>query len=134
MCDSTASTHLLAGQATAKLLLRGNQVYITSQNLVEFWVVATRPTDVNGLGWNVAKTNYEIEQILAQFTLLEDNPEIFSNWLNLVNTKQIKGKRIHDARLVAVMLTYGISHLLTFNPKDFNSITEVTVVHPQTII
>ena len=134
MCDGTASSHFLAGQATAKLLQQEHQVYITSQNLIEFWVVATRPLQVNGLGWNIAKTNFEIEQILAQFPLLEDNRAIFSNWLNIVNTNQIKGKRVHDARLGAVMITHGITHLLTFNPKDFNRITGITIVHPQNII
>lgn len=134
MCDGNASTHLLAGEATAKLLKQEHQVYLTSQNLIEFWVVATRPLEVNGLGWNVKKTQSEVTQILAQFPILEDTSDIFKYWLNIVNINQIKGKRVHDARLVAVMLVHKITHLLTFNPQDFKNIPNIIVVHPQDVI
>lgn len=133
MSDSTSPVNLLAGRAAATLFKQQNRLFITSQNIVEFWVVATRPAQVNGLGWSVQQTRTEIEQILSQFPLLEETPEIFPYWFNLVTTYQFQGKRVHDARLVAVMLTYGITHLLTFNPDDFKSINEIVVVHPQAI-
>lgn len=133
MSDSTSPVNLLAGRAAATLLKQQNRLFIASQNIVEFWVVATRPAQVNGLGWSVQQTRTEIEQILSQFPLLEETPEIFPYWFNLVTTYQFQGKRVHDARLVAVMLTYGITHLLTFNPDDFRSINEIVVVHPQAI-
>ena len=44
------------------------------------------------------------------------------------------GKRTHDIRLVGVMLANNITHLLTFNPKDFNRITDVTIVQPQELL
>lgn len=110
MCDGNASTHLLAVEATAKLLKQKHQVYLTSQNLIEFWVVATRPLEVNGLGWSVKKTQSEVTQILAQFPILEDTSDIFKYWLNIVNVNQIKGKRVHDARLIAVMLVHKVTH------------------------
>jgi predicted nucleic acid-binding protein len=50
-----------------------------------------------------------------------------------VTNYQLQGKRVHDARLVAVMLVHGVTHLLTFNPDDFRSIHEIVVVHPQAI-
>ncbi|HEY9611556.1 hypothetical protein [Allocoleopsis sp.] len=46
---------------------------------------------------------------------------------------QLQGKRVHDARLVAVILAHGVTHLLTFNPDDFRSINEIVVVHPQAL-
>lgn len=131
--DPTSPSQALADISVTRLLSRNDRLYITSQNIVEFWVVATRPAQVNGLGWSVQKTRTEIEQILSQFPLLEETPEIFPYWFNLVTTYQLQGKRVHDARLVAVMLTYGITHLLTFNPDDFRSINEIVVVQPQAI-
>jgi len=133
MSDSTSPVHLLAGQATATLLQKRDRIFITSQNLVEFWVVATRPLEVNGFGWTVEQTLAEIRQILNQFPQLEETPQIFDHWLNLVTTYQLQGKRVHDARLVAVMLAHGVTHLLTFNPKDFNCIHEIDVIQPQAI-
>lgn len=37
---------------------------------------------------------------------------------------------LHDARLVAVMLSHGVTHLLTFNTGDFASFTNISLVHP----
>ncbi|NES95202.1 MAG: type II toxin-antitoxin system VapC family toxin [Desertifilum sp. SIO1I2] len=131
--DSNSPLQALADISVTRLLGRGDSVFITSQNIIEFWVVATRPAQVNGLGWSIEKTRTEIEQILTQFPQLEEVPEIFPHWLNLVTSYLVQGKRVHDARLVAVMLAHGITHLLTFNPNDFRSIHEIIVVHPQAI-
>lgn len=131
--DPSSPLQGLADLSVTRLFGRNDQLYITSQNIIEFWVVATRPAQVNGLGWSVEKTRTEIEQILSQFPLLEETSEIFPYWLNLVTTYELQGKRVHDARLVAVMLTYGITHLLTFNPDDFRRINEIIVVDPRSI-
>ncbi|MBW4630388.1 MAG: PIN domain-containing protein [Iphinoe sp. HA4291-MV1] len=134
MSDGNSPTHLLAGKATAKLLMQGHQVYITSQNIVEFWVVATRPVEVNGLGWSAEQTRTEVEQIVSQFPLLEETPQIFTHWLNYVITNNVMGKRVHDARFIAVMLAHGVTHLLTFNIDDFRNKQEIVIVHPQTVM
>ncbi|HEY9850808.1 MAG TPA: hypothetical protein V6D28_15180 [Leptolyngbyaceae cyanobacterium] len=75
--DPTSPSQALADISVTRLLSRNDRLYITSQNIVEFWVVATRPAQVNGLGWSVQQTHTEIEQILSQFPLLEETPEIF---------------------------------------------------------
>lgn len=132
-CDPNSPWQALADASVTQLLGRSDQLYITSQNIIEFWVVATRPAQVNGLGWSVEQTRIEIEQILNQFPQLEETPQIFPHWFNLVTSYQIQGKRVHDARLVAVMLAHSVTHLLTFNPDDFRNINEIVVVHPQAI-
>ena len=40
------------------------------------------------------------------------------------------GKPTHDARLVALMLEHGVTHLLTFNSGDFNRYQEIGVIDP----
>jgi len=89
---------------------------------------------LNGLGWSTEQTRRIIDQLLERFPIAEDSALIISNWLVLVTENQIKGKRTHDARLVAVMLASSISHLLTLNPNDFLGFSDITVVHPQEII
>jgi hypothetical protein len=116
------------------IIRQGGECLITSQILIEFWVVATRPKDVNGLGWTTQKTQQEINQILSQFSLLEESPDIFPLWFQLVTIYNIKGKRTHDIRLLAVMKASKITHLLTFNPDDFIPIPNITIVHPQDFI
>lgn len=69
--------------------------------------------------------------LLERFSLLEESPQILSNWLNLVTTNRVMGKRTHDARIIAAMLVNGITHLLTFNSSDFAGIPSITIIRPQ---
>ncbi|OBQ32089.1 MAG: twitching motility protein PilT, partial [Anabaena sp. MDT14b] len=111
----------------SEILLRGGQCFITSQVIIEFWVVATRPINVNGLGWTIEQTTQAVQMLINQFDLLEETPDVFSIWLNLVTTYNISGKRTHDIHILAVMLAHNISHILTLNPKDFIAVPEITI-------
>jgi predicted nucleic acid-binding protein len=124
----------LATEAVAILLAQGDECYLTAQVLIELWVVATRPLESNGLGWQPKQAYNVISQLLDRFPTAEDTPLIFDIWLALVAEYQIKGKRTHDIRIVAAMKASKISHILTLNPKDFSGIADITVVHPQEIL
>jgi predicted nucleic acid-binding protein len=125
--------HELVTEAIATLLTQGNECYLISQVLIELWVVATRPINVNGLGWSAEETHTIINQLLERFPFKEEVPQIFSTWLTLVTENQITGKRTHDVRIVATMIESGITHILTLNPKDFSGISGITVVHPKAV-
>jgi predicted nucleic acid-binding protein len=134
LSDPISSSYTLARDATYFLIAQGHECCFTSQIIIEFWVVATRPTEVNGLGWTSEKTRNQISQFLTRFILLEEKPEVFTLWLQLVTDYKIKGKRTHDIRLLAVMKAYNITHLLTFNYNDFISIPNITIIQPQDLI
>ena len=59
---------------------------------------------------------------------------MFPNWLDLVTTDKVMGKRTHDTRLIAVMLAHQVTHILTFNASDFAGNSSITVVLPQDLI
>lgn len=108
---------------------------LVPQNLYEFWTVATRPTDVNGLGLSVAEADAELARYAPPFfRLLQDERAIFRQWKELVVAYNIQGKVAHDARLVAAMLRHGLVHLLTFNAAHFARFQEVTVHTPETVL
>ena len=130
-CNPSDVQHQLATDAISRLLMQSDECLLVTQVIIEFWVVATRPTQVNGLGWTVEQTRSTIDQLLDRFSFLEESPQIFPNWLNLVTTNKVMGKRTHDARIIAAMLANGITHLLTFNPSDFAGISSITIIHPQ---
>ncbi len=132
--DIDSPFHSLANNAITQIITTQNECVITSQILIEFWVVATRPLDVNGLGWDTPQTEDYINDLLDNFTLIPETSEIFTNWFQLVTTYNIKGKRTHDLRLLAVMKSHNITHLLTFNPRDFIKVPNLTIVHPQDLI
>jgi len=125
-----SSLHHMAVEALAILVGQGHEVCITAQNLIEFWSVASRPTEANGLGWSVETVRQEIDRLQAQFPLLEETADVLRHWVALVSTAHVVGRRVHDARLVAVMLAHGITHVLTFNAHDFRQFPMITVVTP----
>ncbi|MTJ07561.1 type II toxin-antitoxin system VapC family toxin [Anabaena sp. UHCC 0204] len=129
--NSQSLEYNLIRNTISEILLRGGQCFITSQVIIEFWVVATHP--VNGLGWNIEQTTQAVQMLINRFDLLEETPDIFSIWLNLVTTYNISGKRTHDIHILAVMLAHNISHILTLNPKDFIAVPEITIIHPENI-
>jgi predicted nucleic acid-binding protein len=128
-----AEDHTIAISAISSLAARGEDLVLTPQILIEFWSVATRPTDVNGLGWSVQLVDEEVTRLLDQFPILVDRPEVFAHWIQIVRSYEVKGRRVHDARLVAVMRAHGVTHLLTFNGDDFKGHPDITVVHPSEV-
>jgi len=46
---------------------------------------------------------------------------------NLVHRYQIRGKSVHDANVVAVMLAHGIHRLATYNSSDFQRFEEIAL-------
>jgi predicted nucleic acid-binding protein len=126
--------HELVTNAVAAILRQGDECYLAPQVLIEMWVVATRPTDVNGLGWSTTYTRNIIDQLMQRFPMVEEVPQLFLTWLDIVSTYKILGKRTHDARIAALMISSAISHILTLNPGDFSNIPDISVVHPQNIV
>jgi predicted nucleic acid-binding protein len=126
--------HDLAEAAIETLRLRGQIPCLVPQSIYEFWVVATRPLDVNGLGISPDESREEVDSMLSLFPLLQDERAIFFRWLNLVITHKVSGRPAHDARLVAAMLRHGLSCILTLNVADFARYSEITAVHPDDVI
>jgi predicted nucleic acid-binding protein len=126
--------HEMVSEAVSRILAQEQECCLVAQVLIEFWVVSTRPVEVNGLGWTAPYSEESIAQLLNRFPLLEDRPEIFTLWQQLVATNNIVGKRAHDVRITAAMLTHGITHLLTFNTQDFIQVPGITVAAPQSVM
>ncbi len=131
--DIASPDYNLVDRTIRYILSNNHRCFITSQVLVEFWVVATRPVAVNGLGWTPEETERAVQMLVNQFEWLEEIPDIFPIWLTLATTYKISGKRAHDLRIQAVVLAHNITHILTLNPKDFVEVEAITIVHPNSI-
>jgi predicted nucleic acid-binding protein len=125
--------HSLAVDSVKALQRRGEVVHITPQNLIEFWGVATRPVAVNGLGMSPAEAGREVESLERLFPLVPDSPAVYAQWKKLVSAAGVSGVKVHDARLAAVMLVNGLTHVLTFNTDDFKRFPGITAVNPQNV-
>jgi predicted nucleic acid-binding protein len=133
LMEPAAPEHTIVRNAVHRLLEAGDTLVLAPQVLTELWVIATRPVEVNGFGWSPAATSAVIARLRGQFPLVEEGPATFERWLALVEAAEIRGKRAHDAHLAAVMLSQGISQILTLNPVDFQGMQGVVAVLPSTI-
>lgn len=135
LADPASPHHPIATNALAQLLGQGDEVYLTPQNFIEFWAVATRPVEANGFGWTRERTMREVADLQARFPLLPDSPEIFTRWLELVKQLPVHGKRVHDARLVAVLQAHAVERLITFNTSDFAAFSPVvSLIDPHSLV
>jgi predicted nucleic acid-binding protein len=134
LSDAAATLHPIAAQSLAVLFGRGDEVFITAQNLIEFWAVATRPLEANGFAWDTQRTQGEIAGFRQRFPFLPDTAQVFESWLQVVVSSSVSGKRAHDARLAAVALAYSLDGILTFNTADFLSFSGIHTFDPRSLI
>jgi predicted nucleic acid-binding protein len=64
------------------------------------------------------------------FLLLPESPDTYEHWKQLVESRSVLGVQVHDARLAALMMVSGVTHLLTLNGSDFKRYTEIEAVSP----
>jgi predicted nucleic acid-binding protein len=130
-----------ADEAVTHLQSRKERLCVARQNLIEFRNVASRPLDKNGLGLSPADANLDLDIAEREFDVLAEDDLVYKVWRQLIAVKGVSGKQVHDTRLVASMLVYGITHLLTFNGADFRRFetlpsgigTGIVVVNPRDV-
>lgn len=126
--------YALVRSALRRLGERAEQLCYTSQNLVEFWNVCTRPSSARGgFGLSLRETDAAARMVERLGILLEDSAKVHNEWRRLVVAYEVSGVQVYDARLVAAMNVHGIRYLLTFNTTDFKRYPGITVVHPRDV-
>ncbi len=90
----------------------------------------SRPVGENGFGLDsdsLAEIHVEVSKT---FKLLDDVPGVYANWLSIVESHAVMGKKVHDANHVAAMQTHAVEHVITFDRRDFGRFAEIKVVVP----
>ena len=123
-----------ASHAVSKLIRQKDAVFFCSQNIAEFWNVATRPVERNGLGLSPEEVLQEVGSIEKSLTLLPDVPAIYSAWKQIVAVHKVQGVKVYDARLVALMSVYAVESVLTFNSTDFERFADVRAIDPSSLL
>ena len=127
-------------QATIRNALRalrssGHSLAVCPQNIAEFWNVSTRPASARGgYGKSVATTERRVQFIERASTILAESPVSYRQWRQLLSAFNVQGVAVHDARLVALMLVAGITHILTLNTGDFTRYSAITAVMPRDVV
>ena len=75
------------------LRAEGHRLRATPQNCVEFWNVATRPADKNGLGLAPAEADRLLCLVERLFPVLPAVPAVYPQWRQLVVAFGVSGVR-----------------------------------------
>ncbi len=134
LSDKDHASHNLALAAMDWLHAAGHQGVIVPQVLYEYWVVATRPLENNGLGVDVLTADADVTEWMSLFRVLLDERGVLPRWRVLVTDHAVRGKTAHDARLVAAMQRHGLTDMLTFNKADFARFPTIRVFTPSEVI
>ncbi|HLP48000.1 MAG TPA: hypothetical protein VK469_18800 [Candidatus Kapabacteria bacterium] len=68
---------------------------------------------------NIQEAVLKIKEFEDNFTVLFDTRSSLSELRQIVIKYQIKKQDVHDANIVATMITNGIKNIFSFNRKDF---------------
>ncbi|MDZ4657504.1 MAG: type II toxin-antitoxin system VapC family toxin [Bythopirellula sp.] len=133
--DRTDPNHVDIHLALQSLRQRSHTLAVSTQNIAEFWNVSTRPRSARGgYGQTVLTTERRV-QFFERFGLVhQENTAVYSVWRKLLVDYAIQGLAVHDARLVAMMKSLGIVHIVTLNKKDFARYPDIVALLPSDII
>lgn len=113
-----------------KTLQERNKILcVTTQVLREYLVILTRGQIFSQV-FSIDEAVQEIEALLQSLEVIGEIQESSDRLRDIVQRYQVHGKQIHDANLVATMITFGISHLATYNQKDFKRFQEIILESP----
>ncbi|CAG0990234.1 hypothetical protein PHYC_02248 [Phycisphaerales bacterium] len=122
------SDHQLVSEALQRLVSAGHELCICAQVVYEFWVVATRSEDRNGLGFDTDEVAKQIDLLLTAYSLLPEPADMISRWRAICTANRVRGYKAHDARLAAVAMAFGVDRVFSNNTDDFKNWTGITVV------
>jgi predicted nucleic acid-binding protein len=71
-----------------------------------------------------------VRRIRAGFVLLDEHAATIDRLAELLRTFPTYGKQVHDANVVATMVTYGVSTILTHNTDDFTRFSSLIRILP----
>jgi predicted nucleic acid-binding protein len=97
----------------------GVDLFVATQVIREYLVVATRPLANNGLGMRTVSALNNIAQFRRKASLIAETNQASELFLKWAARFEICGKRLHDLQLLASGSVAGMNVLLTANEQDF---------------
>lgn len=125
--QATAPWHADARRALTDWRSRGAELWISRQVLREYLSTLSRPQTISA-PMPMPVLVQDIRQFESLFIVAEDGPIVTAQLLDLLTAISCAGKQIHDANIVATMLTHGVNKLLTHNERDFSRFAALITV------
>jgi len=137
LTDQRDAKHDEVQSSVRNLIGRGEDLLITTQNVAEFCSVATRPQVNNGLGLAPNEALQLLQQEIEPIcSIIAELDSTYGELKHLIAKYAVVGKQVHDARLVALMISWQIENILTLNDRDFRRYQPegITIVTPASLV
>lgn len=120
--DKSRAFHEDARWLLGVAAFRGIHLALSGQILREYLVVATREQEANGLGLGIEDALVNVNAFRERAILYEENEAATRRMIDLVASRQGRGKHVHDLQVAATFLAHGGDYLVTENINDFDGI------------
>src|SRR5687768_4750278 len=103
MSQPSSLDRTVVQEALERLIADGESMYVSTQNIIGFRNVATRPAEArSGLGMSPSEADMEIVELETVFEVAYDFAAVYEEWKRLVSAHAVQGRNVHDARIAAV--------------------------------
>ena len=126
LANEDSPFHLRAAEKFKEIVGK-SELWISRQVLREYAVVMTRPGIVEK-PLSVKDVASDIEKWESIFQIADETEEVTEILVRLIKAHDIKGKKIHDANIVAAMMANSIQTLFTFNTDDFKRFKNIELI------
>jgi predicted nucleic acid-binding protein len=106
----------------------GVDLFLGTQVVREYLVVATRPVENNGLGMSTETALENIRRFRKRASLVAETlraGEVFLEWAGRF---EIRGKKLHDLQILATASVAGMDGLITANMNDFPESSPLAII------
>lgn len=131
--DQTCPLHAPSYQFIERSITANWNLFISHQNLLEFFAVVTNPRRVEH-PLSIEDAFQKIAVYVSSFTLIAPLRETFFTFTRLLTKYSTFRERIFDLYLVATALDNGVNQICTWNIKDFKRFSEITAKTPEQIL
>lgn len=111
---STAPQHEDVRQAVQRLLIDHYEIWISRQVLREYAAVLTRIQPYTALPLSPGALATQLRLFEKNYRIADEIAPVSAQLCTLLETVLVGGKQVHDANIVATMITYRIRELFTF--------------------
>ncbi|HEY6328840.1 MAG TPA: PIN domain-containing protein [Blastocatellia bacterium] len=105
------------------------EVWVSRQVFREYVAVMSRPGVVAG-AIPMTSLTADIRSFAARFEVANEDGLTTDRWLTLLDGIPSAGKQVHDANIVATMLTNNVHFILTHNVADFVRFSGLVTIIP----
>jgi predicted nucleic acid-binding protein len=106
----------------------GVDLYLSTQVIREYLVVATRPIENNGLGMTTHTALDNIKRFRKRASWVAETLQAGELFLDWAATYGTRGKKLHDLQILATASAAGMHALVTANGKDYPKTSPITII------